>query len=351
MLELQEQVTRLSMENLDKAKTAWAEKGQPAMNEYTKQAAEQLAAVQKTASEQLEAYKPQIEAATEKLKEAQKYSEEGVKLTKEKLAELQKAALQNYGWVAEQVKTKGPTFFLAKSDDDSMKPFEEAKKSGCEVMEIGARQDLTTTWIVQVGDTIEWKFAVQAHDIEFHVAMRKMGDGGSTEEVVVDPIKVTCDSFAEGTWTMEESGTVVIVWDNKYSWLTGKQVAYSASVLKDGESPVKAPSTSSGLSTMPSFPIPTEPSSSPIVGDDASEEVASDARATVSAIAPATADAEPDSDSIVTVTETSTLSSNETETDAIEKEPEEQEQAETQTEKESGEAPAEGKSEAEAKAE
>jgi hypothetical protein len=36
------------MENLDKAKTAWAEKGQPAMDEYTKQAAEQLAAVQKT---------------------------------------------------------------------------------------------------------------------------------------------------------------------------------------------------------------------------------------------------------------------------------------------------------------
>ena len=90
-----------------------------------------------------------------------------------------------------------------------------------------------------------------------------MNEGGSQEEIVVDPIKVSEDSFAEGTWTMEESGTVVIVWNNKYSWMTSKQVAYSAKVIKDGESPVKAPAP-------PKAPvIPFENDAAKIVGAEA----------------------------------------------------------------------------------
>jgi len=238
--EIQAQVTKMSLDQVETAKKVWNEKAQPALDEYTKAAQEKLEAAKKTASEHLEAYQPQIDKAKEKLKEAQEQAGKGLALTKEKAAELQKTALENYGWLAEQVKTKGPTFFLAKSDDATKKPFAEALKQGCEAMEIDARADLTQTWHVKVGDTIEWKFAVEDKDIEFHVAMRKMSEGGSTEEIVVDPIKVSDDSWAEGTWSMEESGTVVIVWDNKYSWLTAKRVAYSAKVIKAGESPMKS---------------------------------------------------------------------------------------------------------------
>jgi hypothetical protein len=94
---------------------------------------------------------------------------------------------------------------------------------------------LSTTWHVNVGDTIRWKFAIKSFDIGFRVILRTMGEGGALEEVVVDPIKVAEDSFAEGTWTVEETGTVVILWDNTDSILRSKEIAYKAEVVRAGE--------------------------------------------------------------------------------------------------------------------
>jgi hypothetical protein len=100
-------------------------------------AKEELAKVQKLASESLENYQPQIDAAKEKLKVAQEQAAEGLKATREKLGVALKQALENSQWVTEQVKTKGPTFFLAKSIDKT--PFDEAVKDGCDIMTIFAR--------------------------------------------------------------------------------------------------------------------------------------------------------------------------------------------------------------------
>jgi hypothetical protein len=58
--------------------------------------------------------------------------------------------------------------------------------------------------------------------------MRRMGDGGSVEEQVVPTLKVTQAQMAEGTWVVEETGAVVLAWDNSFSMLRSKSLAYTA---------------------------------------------------------------------------------------------------------------------------
>ena len=84
-----------------------------------------------------------------------------------------------------------------------------------------------------LANQVEWSFAVEKHDIGFHVELREEidtvnGAATATELGIVDGVKVASGSLAKGSWTMAKgNGTVMVVWDNKYSWMTAKIVRKS----------------------------------------------------------------------------------------------------------------------------
>ena len=133
-------------------------------------------------------------------------------------------------------------------------------------MELARRSDLTTSYQVEVGDTVRWKFAVESHDVGFGVVMRKMrdGGGGSEEVAVVPSMRVDASMTAEGTWVMSERGTVVLKWDNTYSMLRSKSVAYSCSVQR-------AASQQLDESALPPAAPPAEEQAEEAEGGDANE--------------------------------------------------------------------------------
>jgi len=169
------------------------------------------------------------------------------------------------GWILETVKTKGKAvFYLARRGAGSAEeaPFDVARKeAGVEVIEISARTDLKTTFNVQVGDTLKWTFAVKSHDVAFKVMMRKMMDvGGSDDEELVPSMKVDSTSVGEGTYTVQESGTVVLFWDNGYSMMRSKTVAYRAWVERAGAAETAPPPAASvaAAAALPAAVTPNE---------------------------------------------------------------------------------------------
>ena len=89
-------------------------------------------------------------------------------------------------------------------------------------------------------------------DVMFHVKLRTMMEsGGSEEEDLVVAVKVDSLSLAEGTWTCQDArqaGQVVLCWDNSYSLLRSKTIAYRTWVVKPQHHPQPAPAaaTTSG---------------------------------------------------------------------------------------------------------
>mmetsp|Transcript_31816 Transcript_31816/g.76981 ORF Transcript_31816/g.76981 Transcript_31816/m.76981 type:complete len:474 (+) Transcript_31816:96-1517(+) len=160
------------------------------------------------------------------------------------------------GWILETVKTKGAAvFYLARRGTGSSEeaPFDVARKQPrMEVIDIAARTDLKTTFNVQAGDTLKWTMAIKSHDVSFKVMMRKMMDvGGSDDEELVPCIKVDSTSVGEGTYTVQESGTVVLIWDNGYSMMRSKTVAYRAWVERAGDAASAAPAAAQGAAPAP----------------------------------------------------------------------------------------------------
>jgi len=133
----------------------------------------------------------------------------------------------------ETVKTnKTVAFFLARRQkgEEDLPPFDQTRKQPkVEVVEIGARRDLQTTYIVKSGDSLNWTFAVKTHDISFRVGLRRMMDvGGADMEELVPAVKVDSRAAAEGAYAVTQDGTAVLVWDNSYSVLRSKTIAYRA---------------------------------------------------------------------------------------------------------------------------
>jgi hypothetical protein len=80
------------------------------------------------------------------------------------------------------VATNGASFLLFSrgkdgKDADGNSPFDAAMADGLEVMDIARRGNLTTSFNVNAGDTLYWKFAVKNYDIDFKVK-RGRGVGG-----------------------------------------------------------------------------------------------------------------------------------------------------------------------------
>jgi predicted dehydrogenase len=104
--------------------------------------------------------------------------------------------------------------------------------SGGEELHVPARQELTTSHFVKSGSVLTWKFRVQDHDIGFAVRLRVQGDGGSTEVDVFANQRYSSGVTVQGEWSPSTDSALIIVWDNSYSYLREKVVAFQSCVKK-----------------------------------------------------------------------------------------------------------------------
>jgi hypothetical protein len=102
--------------------------------------------------------------------------------------------------------------------------------NGGQELQVPARQELTSSFFVKAGSVLTWKFRVQSLDIGFAVRLRVQGDGGSTEVDVFAMQKYSSGVTVQGEWSPTTDSSLTIVWDNSYSYLRGKVVAFQAVV-------------------------------------------------------------------------------------------------------------------------
>lgn len=121
------------------------------------------------------------------------------------------------------------------------------KVQGAEELAVPARTEHTSTYHVSKGATLRWTFRVKEHDIGFGVRMRVQEWGGSREEEVLAIERYDSADTISGSWVADENRTIVLSFDNRYSRLRSKTVAYIVGTEKPPafEEPV-ADSTAAG---------------------------------------------------------------------------------------------------------
>lgn len=104
---------------------------------------------------------------------------------------------------------------------------------GATQADIKAGGTLQLPFRMSANDTVCWEYEVKAHDVNFSVRFRTQGVGGADEREKVPVARVaSSDKTVTGSFTATEDGTVVLAWDNAYSWTRAKRVAYKAKVVK-----------------------------------------------------------------------------------------------------------------------
>jgi len=100
------------------------------------------------------------------------------------------------------------------------------KIQGAEEINVPARTEHTCCYHVSKGSTLRWTFRVKEHDIGFGVRMRVQQWGGSREDEVLAVERYDCADTVTGSWVADEDRTMVLVFDNRFSKLRSKTVAY-----------------------------------------------------------------------------------------------------------------------------
>ncbi|XP_049273109.1 SEC14-like protein 4 [Rhipicephalus sanguineus] len=84
--------------------------------------------------------------------------------------------------------------------------------------------------VVMPGALLIWRFQTNAGDVAFGL---RMLSGRSL--VPVQRLKACSQTPQEGSWQCDAPGTYVLEFDNTYSWLNGKTLAYVVNVLAPEE--------------------------------------------------------------------------------------------------------------------
>jgi len=100
------------------------------------------------------------------------------------------------------------------------------KIQGAEELAVPARTEHTCAYHVSKGSTLRWTFRVKDHDIGFAVRMRIQVWGGSQEEEVLSIERYDNADTISGSWVADEDRTMILAFDNRYSKLRSKTVAY-----------------------------------------------------------------------------------------------------------------------------
>lgn len=106
--------------------------------------------------------------------------------------------------------------------------FKDLKVQGAEELDISRRSRHTQACIVPPNKSLKWLFRVKEHDVGFSVAERVQVFGGSEEQEILKMERYDCTETAKGQWTNtgDTERTLVLVFDNTYSKLRSKTVAY-----------------------------------------------------------------------------------------------------------------------------
>lgn len=136
--------------------------------------------------------------------------------------------------IQDKISRRYPQFFRGECASANLVTFRDMLLKGFEAVEIGCGQKWSNSFVVERGDTIMWEFFVLNHDVDFRVARRVMGDGGSFE-VDIPALSVhRCSSgpLRGAHVVKEDHASYVFAFDNTYSWLRPKNVAYRIIVHK-----------------------------------------------------------------------------------------------------------------------
>merc|ERR1719506_3281768 len=176
-----------------------------------------------------------IDFAKEKAAQA---SEVSGKVAEKTMAGLEAAKEKTKGvWASgkgsiEKVKAKASTMSWKGSARDTLdiaareEQWKGIKVQGAEELQVPARTEHTCCYHVSKGSTLRWTFRVKENDIGFGVRMRVQEWGGSREDEVLATERYDNVDTISGSWMADEDRTMVLVFDNRYSKLRSKTVAY-----------------------------------------------------------------------------------------------------------------------------
>ncbi|KAE8976837.1 hypothetical protein PF011_g23888 [Phytophthora fragariae] len=105
-------------------------------------------------------------------------------------------------------------------------------EDGATQADIKAGGTLQLPFRMSANDTLCWEYVVKERDISFAVKFRTQGIGGAEESEKIAPERVSNGAPIASSFTATEDGTVVLSWDNSFSWARGKIIAYKAKVVK-----------------------------------------------------------------------------------------------------------------------
>nr|CCA17715.1 conserved hypothetical protein [Albugo laibachii Nc14]CCA18361.1 conserved hypothetical protein [Albugo laibachii Nc14] len=104
---------------------------------------------------------------------------------------------------------------------------------GAVEVDISARKSLQIPFRTLLNDTVCWEFLVQNLDVDFEVRLRTQGEqGGASEWAILTRTRVPHGEQVTGEYRATEDATIVLVWDNSYSWARSKRIAYKAKVVR-----------------------------------------------------------------------------------------------------------------------
>ncbi|KAJ1448573.1 hypothetical protein M885DRAFT_623312 [Pelagophyceae sp. CCMP2097] len=87
-------------------------------------------------------------------------------------------------------------------------------------------------YFLNVGDVLHLEFCVRCLDVGFGISERTMSEGGAVEVELLPTRRFDSNQAYGGHWPADRARTVVLLFDNSYSRLRGKDVAYSARVQR-----------------------------------------------------------------------------------------------------------------------
>ncbi|KAH7492484.1 Sec14 cytosolic factor [Phytophthora ramorum] len=105
-------------------------------------------------------------------------------------------------------------------------------EDGATQADIKAGGTMQLPFRMSANDTLCWEYVVKDRDIVFAVKFRTQGIGGAEEVDKIAPERVSNGASVASSFTASEDGTVVLSWDNAFSWARGKTIAYKAKVVK-----------------------------------------------------------------------------------------------------------------------
>jgi len=140
------------------------------------------------------------------------------------------------------------------------------KVQGAEEISVPARTEHTSAFHVGRGCTLRWTFRVKDYDVGFGVRVRVQEWGGSKEEEVLAVERYDSVDTVSGSWVADEDRTMVLAFDNRYSKLRSKTVAYIVGIERPPVSSIPPPQEEVGTSSSSMPPsADTPPAVKPVV--------------------------------------------------------------------------------------